>query len=151
MSLVVRKTKILPPFLVLASMLIMLLLDKFSPLLVWYNTKVVGTIVLVISFLIILYCAYLFHNKKTAIKPFGESTFLILAWPYTMSRNPIYLSMTISLLGWGLWLQSLSVFLIVPLFMLWLHYRFVLQEEIMLTQRFKDDYMHYKNRVRRWV
>ncbi len=93
----------------------------------------------------------MFHRHKTAIKLFEQSTFLILNWPYTISRNSIYLCMIVFLIGWGLWLQSLIVFTIIPMFAWWIHKRFVLQEELILEDQFSDNYLAYKNRVRRWI
>ena len=147
----VNKTKILPPYLVLTSMLAMFLLDRYFPLIVWQHTQLIGYAFLAASFLCLLYCGYVFHSHKTAIKPFEESTFLILSWPYTISRNPIYLCMIVFLISWGLWLQSIMVFIIIPVFAWWVHKRFVLQEESMLEDQFGNHYLAYKKRVRRWV
>ncbi len=147
----VKKTNILPPYLVLSAMLIMYLLDKYFPLVEWQNTRLFAVALMVLSFFCILYCAYMFHKHHTEIKPLEESTFLILSWPYTISRNPIYLCMALFLLGWWLWLQSLSCLLMVVIFIFWIHHRFILQEEIMLEQTFGDEYLSYKQSTRRWL
>lgn len=147
----INKTKFLPPYGVLTSMIVMFLLDKFIPIIVWQNTRIISYLVLACSFLCILYCAYVFYKHKTDIEPFKESSFLILSWPYTVTRNPIYLCMILFLLGWGMFLQSISAFIVIPIFALWIHNKFVLQEEIMLEDKFSKDYLSYKHRVRRWV
>ena len=147
----IKKTKFLPPYGVLSSMIVMYLMSRFLPLMSWQNTRVISYLLMGASFVCILYCAYVFYKHKTEIKPFKESSFLILAWPYTISRNPIYVCMLVFLFGWGLFLQSLSAFLVIPVFAVWIHYTFVLQEEIMLEDRFSDEYLVYKNRVRRWI
>lgn len=146
----IKKTKFLPPYGVVACMVVMYLLASYFPILLWHGTKIVAYVLMSSSFLCILFCAYIFHKHKTEIKPFEESSFLILSWPYTVSRNPIYFCMNIFLLGWAVFLQALSAFVIIPIFALWIHYRFVLQEEIMLQDKFSDDYLAYKNKVRRW-
>ncbi len=147
----INKTKFLPPYGVLTSMIVMFLLDKFTPIIAWQNTRIISYLVLACSFLCILYCAYVFYKHKTDIEPFKESSFLILSWPYTISRNPIYICMIVFLLGWGMFLQSISVFIVIPVFALWIHNKFVLQEEIMLEDKFAHDYLTYKQRVRRWI
>jgi protein-S-isoprenylcysteine O-methyltransferase Ste14 len=147
----IKKTKFLPPYGVLASMAVMYLLSMFFPIFTWQNTQFISYLLLASSFLCILYCAYVFHKNKTEIKPFKESSFLILSWPYTISRNPIYICMIVFLFGWGLLLQSISAFIVIPVFALWIHNKFVLQEEIMLEDTFSSDYLAYKNRVRRWI
>ncbi len=146
----IKKTKFLTPYAVLVSMVVMYLLASFLPISTWQGSKIIAYVLMSGSFLCILYCALIFHKHKTDIKPFEESSFLILAWPYTVSRNPIYFCMIIFLLGWGVFLQTLSAFVIIPIFALWVHYTFVLQEEIMLQDRFSNDYLAYKNKVRRW-
>jgi protein-S-isoprenylcysteine O-methyltransferase Ste14 len=132
-------------------MIVMFLLDKLIPIIAWQNTRIISYLVLACSFLCILYCAYVFYKHKTDIEPFKESSFLILSWPYTISRNPIYICMIVFLLGWGMFLQSISVFIVIPVFALWIHNKFVLQEEIMLEDKFAQDYLTYKQRVSRWI
>ena len=65
--------------------------------------------------------------------------------------NPIYLCMCIFLTGWAMFLMSISAFVAIPVFAFWIHYKFVLQEEVMLEEKFSQDYLTYKNRVRRWI
>jgi len=147
----INKTKFLPPYGVLTSMIVMFLLDRYLPVIAWQNTRFISYWLLASSFLCILYCTYIFYKHKTDIEPFKESSFLILSWPYTMTRNPIYLCMMLFLIGWAMFLQSISSFIVIPVFALWIHNKFVLQEEIMLEDKFLQDYLSYKHRVRRWI
>lgn len=147
----IKKTRFLPPYGVLTAMAVMYLLDKFIPLLTWQNSRVIAYFLMISSFLCVLYCAYVFNKYETEIKPFEESKFLILSWPYTLSRNPIYLCMFAFLLGWGLFLQSISAFIVIAYFAIWIHKRFVLQEEMMLKNKFSNEYLAYTQRVRRWL
>lgn len=147
----VKKTKLLPPYLVIGAMLIMFGLDRYLPIIEWQYTRSLAYVLMPGAFLCILYCAYIFHKHDTEIKPLEESSYLILNWPYTISRNPIYLCMAIFLIAWCLWLESLSCLIVVVVFVLWIHFRFVLQEEKMLEARFGENYLAYKKRVRRWL
>ena len=147
----IKKTKLLPPYLVLGSMFLMYLLDRVWPIYIWHNTRLFAYIVMSSAFLCILYCAYIFHKNNTEIKPLEESRHLILSWPYNFSRNPIYLCMILFLIGWCLWLQSASCLVVVIIFAVWIHYRFILQEEQMLQDTFGNVYREYKQRVRRWL
>ena len=137
------KTRLLPPVIVMIAMPLMWLLDKYWPVVSWPGTQAIGAFFLAVSFAGTVYCAWLFHRHKTAIKPFEQASFLILAWPYTLTRNPVYLLMIIFLAGWALYLASLTPFLIIPLFAGWIHYRFVLREEVMLKNQFQQDYLNY--------
>ena len=70
---------------------------------------------------------------------------------YRFSRNPIYLGMTLTLLGWGLVLGSLGALLLVPLFPPWIERLFIRTEEAMLEDQFGDAYRAYAARTRRWL
>lgn len=145
------RTKILPPYLVILCMLGMYTLDRYLPVVSLHVPAVISWLVMFLALLCLFYSAYLFHQHRTNIKPFEEPRFLIQSWPYNWSRNPIYLFMIVFLAGWGLWLQSVSCFLVVLLFSVWLHFRFVLPEEQLLKKIFGDAYFDYKSSVRRWL
>ncbi len=151
MATKIKKTKILPPIYVFSSMIAMYVVHRYVPIFTIQETRLPGIVVIIIGVGGVLYCAYLFYREKTPIKPFEESSVLIYSWPYTMTRNPIYLSMIIFLIGFSLWLGSVSSYLVIPLFTIWIHTRFVLQEEYLLEQRFAEKYLTYKNQVRRWL
>ena len=61
-----------------------------------------------------------FWRVKTTVDPIAleKASQLVVSGVYRFSRNPMYLSLALLLLAWGLWLGSLSavIFLIVFLF-----------------------------------
>ncbi len=99
----------------------------------------------------VLYAAGLFRKNRTAIKPFKESSALVTQGPYRFTRNPMYLSMLISLTGAAVVLGSVTCLLVLPLFAWQIATRFIRVEEAMLTERFGEPYIAYQKRVRRWV
>ncbi|RMF24870.1 MAG: isoprenylcysteine carboxylmethyltransferase family protein, partial [Cyanobacteria bacterium J083] len=105
----------------------------------------------IIGIVMVLASAFLFKQKNTTIKPLEESTYLVQEGLFKYSRNPIYLGMTISLLGVGLFLGSLTPFFVIPLFVWLIQTLFIEQEEKMLEEKFGDEYRQYKQKVRRWV
>lgn len=92
-----------------------------------------------------------FRRHRTNVIPFQPSTVLLTTGLYRFSRNPIYLGMTLTLLGWGLVLGSLGALLLVPLFPLWIERLFIRTEEAMLEDQFGDAYRAYAARTRRWL
>jgi protein-S-isoprenylcysteine O-methyltransferase Ste14 len=70
---------------------------------------------------------------------------------FAFSRNPMYLSMMLGLLGVFVALGSLTPLAAVPVFFLIIRRRFIAVEERMLEEAFGDDYRAYKSRVRRWL
>jgi protein-S-isoprenylcysteine O-methyltransferase Ste14 len=95
--------------------------------------------------------AGLFHRRGAEIKPFRESAFLVTDGPFRFTRNPMYLSMVMVLLGTAGVLGSLLPFVVIPLFVLVLRRRFIRWEEAALAARFGDEYRAYCARVRRWI
>src|SRR5262245_15178510 len=85
---------------------------------------------------LVLWCVVLFRRNATPILPFTETTALVAAGPYRLSRNPIYVGLTLLLTSLVVLLGSLSPWLAVPSFWLVLRQRFVLKEEAMLRARF---------------
>ena len=147
----VKKTKLIPPFYVALTMVAMFLVYRYLPTFKLEGARVYGVMIMSITISVGLYCGYLFYKYKTAIHPFDDSSALIASWPYSMSRNPIYLMMVLFLIGFALVLEELLCLALVPVFVYWIHVRFVLQEEIMLEQTFSEHYLDYKRKVRRWI
>ena len=92
----------------------------------------------------------LFEKRGTTIKPFEESSVLVLEGPFRYSRNPMYLGMVLILLGLALLLGTLTPVLVVPVFVVLLRLRFIHAEEAALERTFGQEYRDYRSRVRRW-
>lgn len=93
-----------------------------------------------------------FRRAGTTLRPGGgDSTALVVAGPFRYSRNPMYLALSLILLGVALALGSLGPLLVVPLFMAFIQRDFIGPEERSLEQRFGDEYRDYRRRVRRWL
>jgi protein-S-isoprenylcysteine O-methyltransferase Ste14 len=92
-----------------------------------------------------------FRRKKTGLKPFSESTALVLEGPYRFTRNPIYVGFTLLLTGVALALGAVSSLIAVPLYVAIIHFRFILPEEAHMESAFGEQYLELKKRVRRWL
>lgn len=87
-------------------------------------------------------------NVPAAID-YSRQNKLITTGPFKFSRNPIYLGILLILFGQAFFFQSFSVFLLIPFFF-YLN-RFVLVEEKLLSDVFREKYARYKNNTPRWV
>jgi protein-S-isoprenylcysteine O-methyltransferase Ste14 len=76
---------------------------------------------------------------------------IVEAGPYRLTRNPIYLGMTLALLGMALALDSLWLLLTAALFVVVIRYGVIAREEAYLAGKFGDVYRRYRARVRRWL
>ena len=148
-----QASRVLPPVFFLSAILLMVLFHLFLPGSRWPTVagRSVGTLLLVAGVLLNIVSARLFAKRGTAIKPFQQSTALVVEGPYRFSRNPMYLGMLLVLIGLGLLLASTIPLLIVPLFLWLISARFVVVEERMLAERFGTAYVEYCRRVRRWL
>jgi protein-S-isoprenylcysteine O-methyltransferase Ste14 len=81
----------------------------------------------------------------------ATSRVLITHGPFSFSRNPMFLSGAVVLLGWAIFYGSAVVFVITMVGWTLGHFFKVPQEERGLEARFGDAYRAYKARVPRWI
>ena len=70
---------------------------------------------------------------------------------YRLSRNPMYVSVVLVLLGWSIWFTSPGLLAYALGVAAAFHLRVVLHEEPRLEATFGDAWMAYRARVSRWV
>jgi protein-S-isoprenylcysteine O-methyltransferase Ste14 len=144
---------IYPPVYWLTAALFMLGLHFSMPIrqVVQGRFRYLGVLLLAAELAVILWAARIFDRTGTTIKPFEQSSALVLRGPYRLSRNPIYLGMVCGLVGIALLAGSLTPFLVVPLFAAFIDRRFIRVEETQLRQTFGSAYDAYTARVPRWL
>jgi len=145
--------KLMPPAYFLAALVLMVALHFIAPLAVaipdpWYW---VGVPLIVLGILFVIAPARKFDVAGTTIKPFQESTALVTSGFFAVSRNPMYLGMTLMLAGIAMLLRSASPFVVVLAFPIVIDRRFIVFEEQSLERTFGADFRQYKARVRRWL
>lgn len=145
-------TKLVPPIYLVLHVVAMVAVHRVLPApRLLPSTRMLGWPLMVLGVAMIVVCAGLFRRRGTTIKPFHESTALVTDGPFRYTRNPIYLSMVVVLAGTAVALGSLLPWLLVPSFVAIIQSRFIRREEAMLGDRFGDDYVAYRRRVRRWL
>ena len=148
------KKRGIPPLYFLLALGSMAALDWLYPiqaLLPSPYSWLAGGICLVAGLWIMGWAVRLFGKAETSIKPFDQSTALVLKGPYRFTRNPMYLGMALVLIGVGLMLGSASPLLVIPLFAGLIELLFIRPEEKRLTKTFATEYETYLARVRRWI
>lgn len=94
-----------------------------------------------------------FRKSRTTVNPLRpeRATALVTSGVYKITRNPMYVGMSLLLLAWAVWLSALLPFAGPVIFVLYIT-RFQIQpEERVLLERFGDEYAAYAARVRRWL
>jgi protein-S-isoprenylcysteine O-methyltransferase Ste14 len=110
-----------------------------------------GLLLVGVGAVLAVLAAQAFKRHQTSIRPFERPAALITGGVYRLSRNPIYLGMTVMLLGIAVFLGSAGALATVPALLVVLDRRFVTNEERMLARVFGARFDTYRRRVRRWV
>lgn len=146
--------KVPPPIWALLTVVLMMVLAHFAPLLSldFAYRKQLSVFIGIVGGLIDVYSVYLFVRAKTTVNPLKPSaSSLIVSGMYKFSRNPMYLGMLIILSACGLYLGALSALLMLPVFVLVMNKLQIAPEERQLRSIFPQDYPVYCQRVRRWL
>lgn len=105
-------------------------------------------------FLAVLLIGWALHTLRkagTSPNPMRTTSALALDEPYTLSRNPIYLGMTMLCIGISLLSDMLWPLLSVPIAVVLIDRIVICKEESYLEKKFGEEYRQYKKRVRRWI
>jgi protein-S-isoprenylcysteine O-methyltransferase Ste14 len=149
----VASRSILPPHWFLIALGVELALNRWLPVVVWVPgpLRALGGGVVVAGVCLTLWAFSLFRRARTGIKPFSESTSLVVAGPYRFTRNPMYLGLTVTLLGSAVIMGALTPFVAPILFAVVITTRFIRFEEVQMERTFGNSYLGWKKRVRRWL
>lgn len=113
--------------------------------------KSLGVAFLVAGAMLNLNADKAFKVNNTTVKPFQESARLITKGVFGVTRNPMYLGMALILAGIATMAGTVTPFLVIPVFVVLMDWVFIRAEEGMLAQRFGDQWLDYKQRVRKWI
>lgn len=89
--------------------------------------------------------------RNTAVAPHQSTTTLISEGPFSLTRNPLYLSVLLLFAGIALLVNEVWMLCLIPVMFVALDRGAVIHEEEYLERKFGDQYLDYKRRVRRWV
>jgi protein-S-isoprenylcysteine O-methyltransferase Ste14 len=145
-----------PPLLFLLSYIAGEGLERIAPLplsrLVSVRAaEVVGALFLAVGFIVVLISVTIFIAAKTTPVPYRCAAALVTWGPYRLSRNPMYVGVTLIYLGVAALRAVLWPVLLLPIPLAVLNTFVIPQEESMLRATFGRAYELYCARVRRWL
>lgn len=113
---------------------------------------VVATLTLLSGFIGIA-GVYEFRKAKTTVNPVKpeSASSVVNTGVFAYTRNPMYVALLLLIIALGLWWQHLSVIPCGALFISYMNRYQIKPEEHVLERLFGEDYLKYKNRVRRWI
>jgi protein-S-isoprenylcysteine O-methyltransferase Ste14 len=92
-----------------------------------------------------------FRQAETSVEVYKPSTALVTKGPYSYTRNPIYVGLTLAYVGAALVADSLWILGLLAPILLIMHYGVVVREENYLMRKFGTAYRQYQESVRRWL
>ena len=91
------------------------------------------------------------RQAGTNINPTQPTTAIVVEGPFRLTRNPLYLSLTVFYAGIATLINAFWVLLLLPVVMLLINRGVIDREEQYLARKFGEQYLHYKEQVRRWL
>jgi protein-S-isoprenylcysteine O-methyltransferase Ste14 len=116
-----------------------------APVRLWIGLGVIG-----LGGVLVFFALGEFRNCETSEDTNVPTTALVTRGPYRFSRNPMYVSLTLMLVGVGVAANSWWILLMVVPVLVVMHVGVIVREERYLEQKFGQLYRDYKASVRRW-
>jgi len=91
-----------------------------------------------------------FRRAGQDLNPNTPTPGVIKTGLYRCSRNPAYVSLVVAQLGIALLLNNAWILLALIPVLVTMHYGVIIREEAYLERKFGDEYLRYKEDVRRW-
>jgi protein-S-isoprenylcysteine O-methyltransferase Ste14 len=92
-----------------------------------------------------------FRGAGTTVRPDRPATTLVIAGPYRITRNPMYLGLAFAYLGISVAGESVWALILLPVVLIVINRWAIGPEEAFLQRRFGDAYIRYTTKVRRWM
>ena len=110
-------------------------------------------VLFLLGFGILFSAARSFKKHKTTINPIKIETAssLVVSGIFNYSRNPMYLGMALILLGLSLKFNLIGGLIFTALFILFITNFQIKPEEKAMQKIFGEEFLSYKNKVRRWL
>jgi len=145
--------KLLPPVLVLIIAIAMSVVQVVlpGPVIVSEPYNWSGLALFLAGPALALIGARRFDKVGTNIKTFNEPTLLVTDGLFKWTRNPMYLGLTLFLLGLAVLLGTLFPFLGPVVFAVTADRWYIPFEEAALQHKFSERYEAYKRATRRWI
>ncbi|MCI0709699.1 MAG: isoprenylcysteine carboxylmethyltransferase family protein [Chloroflexi bacterium] len=116
-----------------------------------FPVNLIGAVLLIGGLYLARYSKRLFKVTGTPILPTAKPIKLHTSGPFEYTRNPMYLGVTIALLGTAILTGSLVNFIFPALFMVMMDRFFIPTEEANLRHEFGEQFEAYRKQTSRWL
>ena len=113
--------------------------------------RAAGAVVVVLGLAIMVWAATILARRRTTLIPHRMPSSFIRQGPYQLTRNPMYIGLTILYVGLALWTGAWAAAPLVIVPLLVIDRVTIPMEETHLREKFGDGYRQYCAEVRRWI
>jgi len=147
------KPRIIPPVYFFLFLSLMIALHFFFPVkkVVMPPYSCTGFLLIALGLAVAAWARLLFKARDLPVRPGEDLKDIETSGPFRFTRNPMYLGMTVVLLGGSIGFGSLTAFLCPLAFFVVINLIFIPFEERKMEATFGKKYLEYKHRVRRWL
>ena len=145
--------KIPPPIIAFICIIINYLSTYLINPIKFPNIEIIGGLILLLGVATAMLATLLFKKDKTTVNPMNpeETTTLVTTGIFSITRNPMYLGLFLSIsstiLFFGSWFG-----IIILMFFVWYINKFqIIPEEEAMEKLFGNKYSKYRQKVRRWI
>ena len=151
-NIIQMKTLIPPPIVTIVFLFVIFFtkdIFRFSlelPTLLGYITIVAGLIIIFVA-------AKQFKAANTTINPTKPETASVLVsnGVFSYSRNPMYLGMLIIIIGFSIIHNLIAIIVFMPLWIIYMINFQIIPEEEAMKILFKEEFLNYSKKTRRWI
>lgn len=142
-----------PPLIYVAGLALGVLMERYLPmrLLPPSIAMGLGIPIALAGLLVAVWAVLTMWRGGTTVNPYKAASSLMTGGPFRFSRNPIYVADTVLYLGLALAFDWAWALAFLPFVLVIMHFGVIAHEERHLARRFGEDYLRYKQRVRRWL
>jgi len=115
------------------------------------GARLLGRVCMGISGMLAISAFLEMRRAGTHVDPAQPATALVTQGPFRVTRNPLYLSLTLLYAGIALMVNSLWAIVLLPGALIVIRYGVINREERYLERKFGEQYLSYKAKVRRWI
>ena len=101
--------------------------------------------------LLVMSAFRLFQRAKTPVPTYRTPTALVTDVVFRISRNPIYLSLVLLVIGLAVTLDNIYLLALAAVYQQIIRWGVIAREEPFLEARFGEDYRAFRQRTRRWI
>ena len=146
------ETKIPPPIVTLIFIFLIAFSNRLIEPFSFEYQMPLGIVIIICGLSVLISAARVFKQLETTINPMqpSQASKLAVTGPFELTRNPMYLGMSIMLIGFGVIFGAKLTICLLALFVIYITIFQIIPEERAMEKKF-DNWEDYSAKVRRWL